>query len=61
MYIDSGGTLVGSSGGPTAAEEVDLLNPAADTYTVLVDGFATSNPSTFTLFAWVLGTAMLAT
>jgi len=33
-----------------------LLNPAAGTYTVLVDGYATANPSsTFTLFTWVLG------
>jgi hypothetical protein len=51
-------TVVGSSGGGTSAEEVNLLNPAAGTYTVLVDGFATPNnaPATFTLFAWVLGT-----
>jgi hypothetical protein len=47
--------VVGSSGGGTSAEEVNLLNPDAGTYTVLVDGFATANPSTFTLFAWVLG------
>ena len=48
--------VVGSSGGGTSAEEVNLLNPAAGTYTVLVDGFATANPSsTFTLFTWVLG------
>ena len=32
--------MVGSSGGGTSAEEVNLLNPAAGTYTVLVDGFA---------------------
>jgi hypothetical protein len=49
-------TVVGSSGGGTSAEEVNLLNPAAGTYTVLVDGYATANPSsTFTLFTWVLG------
>ncbi len=47
--------VVGSSGGGTSAEEVNLLNPTAGTYTVLVDGFATGNPSTFTLFTWVLG------
>jgi subtilisin family serine protease len=53
------GAVVGSSGGGTSAEEVNLLNPAAGTYTVLVDGFATPNnqPATFTLFAWVLGTS----
>jgi hypothetical protein len=49
--------IVGSSGGGTSEEEVNLLNPAAGTYTVLVDGYATGNPSTFTLFAWALGTA----
>lgn len=47
--------VVGSSGGGTSAEEVNLLNPAPGVYTVLVDGFATGNPSTFTLFTWVLG------
>jgi subtilisin family serine protease len=48
--------VVGSSGGGTSAEEVNLLNPAAGTYTVLVDGYATANPSsTFTLFTWALG------
>ncbi|MEI8332426.1 MAG: S8 family serine peptidase [Chloroflexota bacterium] len=47
--------VVGTSGGGTSAEEVNLLNPAAGTYTVLVDGYATANPSAFTLFAWALG------
>ena len=47
--------LVGSSGSATSAEEVNLLNPAAGTYTVVVDGYATASPSsTFTLFAWTL-------
>ena len=47
--------VVGSSGGGTSAEEVNLRNPAAGVYTVLVDGYATANPSsTFTLFTWVL-------
>ena len=51
--------VVGSSGGGTSAEEVNLLNPVAGTYTVLVDGYATPNnaPSTFTLFSWALGSA----
>ncbi len=49
-------TAVGSSGGGTSAEEVNLLNPTAATYLVLVDGFATPVPSAnFTLFAWALG------
>jgi len=57
LYVYRGATLVGSSGGGTSAEEVSLLNPAAGTYTVWVHGFATGNPSTFTLFTWVLGIA----
>ena len=55
---NAAGTLVGSSGGATAAEEVNLVNPAAGVYTVRVIGFsvpvATAN---FKLFSWVLGTA----
>ncbi len=54
LRVYRGTTLVGSSGGGTSAEEVNLLNPTAATYTVYVDGFATANPSTFTLFTWVL-------
>ena len=57
LRVYRGATLVGSSGGGTSAEEVNLLNPTAATYTVYVDGYATANPSTFTLFTWVLGTA----
>jgi len=50
-------TLVGVSGGFTADEEVDLLNPAAGTYRVGVHGFATDGPdANFTLFNWILGT-----
>jgi hypothetical protein len=56
LRVYRGTTLVGSSGGGTSAEEVNLLNPTAATYTVYVDGFAMANPSTFTLFSWVLGT-----
>jgi hypothetical protein len=56
LYVfDSGGTQIGGSGGPTSNEEVNLLNPGAGTYYVLVDGYATANPSTFTLFNWILG------
>jgi subtilisin family serine protease len=57
LYVYNGATQVGVSGGGTADEEVDLLNPAAGTYTVWVHGFATGNPSTFTMFAWALGSA----
>ncbi len=55
VYFNS--NVVGSSGGGSSAEEVNLRNPAAGTYTVVVDGYATANPSTFTLFAWALGSA----
>jgi subtilisin family serine protease len=52
------GTLVGSSGGGTAAEEVNLVNPTAATYRVWVHGFAVNpSPANFTLFTWVLGSA----
>jgi subtilisin family serine protease len=51
------GSVVGSSGSGTSAEEVSLLNPTAATYLVEVDGYATPNnqPAAFTLFTWVLG------
>lgn len=48
-------SLVGSSGGGTSDEEVNLVNPAAGTYHSCVFGFATANPSVFTQFAWVVG------
>jgi len=48
--------LVGSSGGGTSEEEVNFINPPADTYYVDVIGYATADPSSYTLFAWVLGT-----
>ncbi|MCJ7712628.1 MAG: hypothetical protein MUQ32_17555, partial [Chloroflexi bacterium] len=32
-------------------------NPTAGTYTVVVEGYGTANPSTFTQFSWVLGSA----
>jgi len=58
LYVyNSANQLVGSSGGGTSAEEVNLLNPAADTYTVWVHGFAVQTTANFTLFTWVLGTA----
>ena len=55
---NSAGTLVGSSGGATAAEEVNLPNPAAGTYTVRVVGFAIPvGSANFKLFSWALGSA----
>jgi hypothetical protein len=59
LYVyDSEGTLVGLSGSGTSNEEVNLVNPGADTYTVWVHGWQTGGPSAnFTLFYWLLGSA----
>ncbi|MBI3241185.1 MAG: S8 family serine peptidase [Chloroflexi bacterium] len=59
LYVfNSGGALVGSSGGGTSAEEVNLLNPAAGNYTVVVHGWQTDGPdANYTLFTWALGSA----
>ena len=46
---------MGSSAGGTSAEEVNLLNPAAGTYTVYVHGFGVTGTANFTLFSWLLG------
>lgn len=55
---NSAGTLVGSSGSATAAEQVSLVNPAAGTYTVRVLGFLVpSGSENFRLYSWLLGTA----
>jgi subtilisin family serine protease len=56
LYVYNGTTRVGASTGGTADEQVDLVSPAAATYSVYVHGFDTANPSAFTLYAWVLGT-----
>jgi subtilisin family serine protease len=50
----SGGTLVGSSASGTSAEQVNLLNPAADTYTVVVQGWGVVGSSPFVLHTWLL-------
>jgi hypothetical protein len=51
-------TNVGSSGSGTSAEEVNLLNPAAGTYRVVVQGWGTDGPdAVYTLFWWALGSA----
>jgi hypothetical protein len=56
LYVYRGTTQVGSSGGGQSEEEVNLVNPEADTYKVWVHGFATEGPdSNFTLFNWLLG------
>lgn len=55
LYVYNGSDqLVGFSAGGTSDEIVNLVNPAAGTYTVAIDGFGTANPSTFTVYAWVL-------
>jgi subtilisin family serine protease len=57
LCVFLGTTLVGGSGSGTSAEEVNLLNPAAGTYTVVVQGWGVVVSSPFKLHAWVLGTA----
>ena len=53
---NSAGVLVGSSGGSTAQEEVNLVNPPAGAYTVRVIAFAVPvGTADFTLFSWALG------
>ena len=54
---NSAGTIVGSSGSGTSAEEVNLLNPAAGTYTVVVQGWGVVGSSPFKLHTWLLGSA----
>ena len=55
LCVFRGTTLVGSSGSGTSAEQVNLTNPAADTYTVVVDGWGVAGSSPFKLHSWVLG------
>jgi hypothetical protein len=56
LYVYLGNTLVGASGGGTAAEEVNLVNPPAGNYTIYVHGWETDGPdANYTLFTWVLG------
>ncbi len=55
LYVYRGTTLVGASGSGTSAEEVNLLNPSADTYTVYVHGFAVNGTTPFKLHTWLLG------
>ncbi len=55
--FNSGGALVGSSGSGTSAEEVNLLSPAAGTYTVVVQGWGVAGSTPFKLHTWLLGSA----
>jgi hypothetical protein len=53
------GTLVGGSGGNTSDELVDLIAPAAGTYSGCVIGFAPlGGTATFTMSNWVVGPAV---
>ena len=53
--FNSADELVGSSGSGTSAEEVSLLNPAAGTYRVVVQGWGVVGSTPFKLHAWLLG------
>jgi hypothetical protein len=55
LCVFLGTTLVGSSGSGTSAEEVNLLNPAVGTYTVVVQGWGVVGTSPFKLHTWLLG------
>jgi subtilisin family serine protease len=57
LCVFSGATLVGTSGSGTSAEEVNLLNPAAGNYTVVVQGWGVVGSSPFKLHTWLLGSA----
>ena len=51
-------TLVGTSGGGTSEEEVNLVDPAPATYSVYVHAYLTDGPdANYNLFGWVLGSA----
>jgi Subtilase family/Fibronectin type-III domain/Peptidase inhibitor I9/PA domain len=58
---DAAGTLVGSSGGATASEEVNLVSPVAGAYTIRVIGYsipgAIGATANFHLFSWTLGSS----
>ncbi|HEY3158933.1 MAG TPA: S8 family serine peptidase [Vicinamibacterales bacterium] len=57
LYVYRGPTLVGASGGGTSNEEVNLVNPAPDTYTVYVHAFNVTGTVNFKLFSWLLDAA----
>ncbi|HET7863066.1 MAG TPA: S8 family serine peptidase [Burkholderiaceae bacterium] len=57
VVLGPAGNVVGSSSGGTSQEEVNLTNPPAGTYTVVVQGFSVPGASgaNYTLFSWALG------
>ncbi|MCG3171265.1 MAG: hypothetical protein CALGDGBN_02865 [Pseudomonadales bacterium] len=57
LCVFRGTTLVGSSGSGTSAEEVNLVDPAADGYTVVVTGWGVVSSTPFRLHTWLLDAA----
>jgi subtilisin family serine protease len=58
LYVHRGGTLVGSSGSGTSAEQVDLRDPTAGEYTVSVHGWGLpAGTSGYALHTWLVGGA----
>lgn len=57
LCVFLGTELVGASGSATSAEEVNLLNPAAGDYTVVVQGWGVPGSSPFKLHTWLLGSS----
>jgi hypothetical protein len=55
LCVFRGTAQVGGSGSGTSAEEVNLLNPTAATYTVVVQGWGVAGSSPFKLHTWLLG------
>jgi hypothetical protein len=56
LVVYRGSSVVGSSGGGTTEEEVNLSNPTAGSYTALVDGFSVPGGlAKFKLFVWTVG------
>jgi subtilisin family serine protease len=56
LYVfDPNGSFVGGSGSPTATEEVNVSNPAAGDWFVVVHGWQTDGPdANYTLFSWAI-------
>jgi subtilisin family serine protease len=57
MCVFRGTTPVGASGGGTSAEQVNLRNPVAAAYTVVVQGWGVPGSTPYKLHTWLLGSA----
>jgi hypothetical protein len=55
MCVFRGTTQVGASGSGSSAEEVNLVDPVAGDYTVVVHGWGVAGSSSFKLHTWLLG------